>query len=76
MTWKTPGKTLDMKLGEVGVAVSHDGVIALTRGDNGHWLCSMTILELVYIIQQYQQHGGVIVAAINSQDWRGVEGKP
>lgn len=80
MTWKTPGLTLDLKLSEdQGCAVGSNGNVTFVKKiPHGHAvLCHTTISELLYIVQEYQEHnGGTIPVKVNLSEWRGMSGTP
>lgn len=74
MTWATPGQALDLDLDDVKVSIAYDGLVVLLRKDTGKLWATTSVLELLYIVQRFQNHGGVIRAPIDPAQWRGVYG--
>lgn len=73
MSWKTPGQTKDLNLiDDRGAAISSNGHIFFMQ--DGKPKFSTSIVELLYIVQEFQNHGGEIRVAANPSEWKGVIG--
>lgn len=74
MPWLTPGRTLDLTVGKLKVAVNADGGVTFVHE---HGLLLTNVSELLYIVQQYQAHnGGTMSLKVDVNDWGTLVGKP